>query len=713
MPTKKLSGRAARSTFWRALLAVWAAAVLAACLPQEPLPQPPETSFVPAPSPSTTAAPAPLTPVPPPPPSTVPVRLQNVFLKADVPLGWSSLEGPYPTEDTGLGWAAFSSWGEQTFSSERMPDNGVFAALFENTGSPAWERYGPEQGSAALASAFASLPCQQEGIADRSQTLIFQWSRQFRVEVRCGALASPGDRLALKQLLESWRFEASAPGDLGWALAAASQKLPLQVSPEQFIFPAVENLKAERVDGRERRTTSAVRAEDGSIYIHFTYAWDELPLAQELGPCPYGPCRSWGFIVRPSSEIETAGEYGVSLPDPSRPTAAPVPTLPPLRSSPVPPPFIYVHERQVYEVRPGSEKLLGRLSGELGEVHASVIAAEAIYLLREHGLERLDLESGQARTLQVFELPALFGQVQASSDGEEIYYAASLDTGCGVMGFGSQVGLYNDRDQQTRLLVADEGSSLLLLGPSADRSSVLLQPVGCDPSFMEIWQVDAVSGEIERKLPVQGDGFSKLSPRSRYFATLLYQQSPQGNFESRGVETWEHVLAIYDLAARTINPLIVRLPVPDTEIREMIWAPDAASLYFTLASAEQDPSGEVVAYGVWRVNPFSGAVEKVTGGMPGGALRITQNRHWMLARLPGQSIAMQIALEDGATRPLTLPWAAVPGQGSSELPTFLSPEGSFFLVWHTPQGKASLVHLGSGTVGALEIPSGAHLVGWK
>jgi hypothetical protein len=361
---------------------------------------------------------------------------------------------------------------------------------------------------------------------------------------------------------------------------------------------------------------------------------------------------------------------------------------------------------QLLEALPGKEaKELANLA-ILGDILASVRAGQSIFLLRQHGLEMVDFSSGTSQTLQPFEEAAIFGQLLSSNDGEQVYYTAAFDASCESNGYASQVGRYDQKRNQHDLILKSE-QNLRLLGPTSDRKSVLVQPVGCDPSFVSLWQVSLNSGNIEREYPVQGDLFSELSPRARYFATLHHRSD-----STTGLLT--EVLAVYDLAAKSTLPLLVNLPKPGAHIWHMMWNSDATWLYFSLVSDLPGEAGpHTLSYGVWRANPFSGRLEKVIGGMPGGALRLTSSRHMILARLPGQAIAMQIDLLNAQTRSLKLPWPAVPGQSLSELPTSLSPDGAFLLVWHVPQGQASMTHLSSCAVGMMDIPAGAILLGWR
>lgn len=673
------------------------AVLLSSCAPATALPL--ETEPAPIPSPLLPVLPEP-TPVPLR-VESAPLALEGVYQQVELPLGWAAAVGPHPLAGDLLGWTAFNSWGEENFwpaSTADLPENGVSAVLLE---LPEWGQYGPEHESESLSELLPWRPCRDLGPqGSQLKADFFKWTRSFRLQIYCGPQASATDLSALEALLQHWRFAASAPGDPGYALLAASRRLPAQVEPDRFLIPlSLDHF--DQHEGSRRRTTTVIRPEPGAASIRFTYTWDELPLSRELDECPADRCRTWEFTVLSDGEIQAEAEHGAALPDPSRPERTPPASLPALHQTP--PAVLYALDDQLFEIWPSQTARRLAKTADLGEILSSLQVGSAVYVLRQDGLEGIELDSLSSRTIQTFSQPAQFGQLQASPDGEQIYYSAAFEGGCDSTGFGAQVGVYYPK-REAHTQVQQTGQYMRLLGPTQDRKSLLLQPVGCDPSFASIRQVSLSSGQLEREIAVRGEDFAELSPRARYFATI--HARPNGDQAES--------LAIYDLASRQTIPLMVELPETGAHISHMSWNPDATWLYFSLASNRAAEAGpETLSYGLWRANPFSGRLEKVIGGMPGGALRLAGSRLWLLARLPGQAIAMQVDLRSGDTRSLKLPWPAVPGLSPNELPSRLSPDGAWLLVWHVPQGKASLTHLVSGTAGIMDLPAEAFLLGWR
>lgn len=647
-------------------------------------------------------------------------RSDKNHLQVELPHGWAAAEGAEALGSGLTGLAAFNSWGETGFWPEGvdsrvvqrvLPSGGILVILAEESREGAWEGYGPEYELPDL-SGFREdlfpegrLPFSQGGILTAS---MYKWSRLFHVQIFIDGQAGEDEQAALTRLLDSWRFDASIPGDLGWAVAAAGRYLPEEIEPERFVGPAQEEVYFNWSEANEKGSTyvSFGSEGDGTIYIEFNYTWDALPLARDLSACPEGKCHTWLYQARPDGEVFLMYEGGAALPDVNRPTPTPARAPRALLRNRTPPSFLYVNENRIIGQRPGEEAETLAILQELGEVKFALYREEAVYLLQEGGFQKADLRGATSQVLHTFEQPLLFGEIQATFGGELVFYSATLDSSCGSAGFAGQVGVYDSRSDEHRLLV-EEGLSLRLLGPSSDWRSLLALQVGCDPSFGDILLINLRTGTVDREITARGENITQLSPRARYYATLEYRPMDEG-------ASVKENLVIYDLAARPLSRLSIELPEEGARIWDMVWSPDFRWLYFTLASEDANYTGaDILSYGIWRANPSNGAVSKVAGGMPGGMLVITQNRNWLLARHPNQGIAVLLELESGATTAVNLPWPAVPGPSPNALYSNLSPDGEWLLVWHTPQGVASVVHLESGRSGQMDIPFGSNLIGWR
>jgi len=619
---------------------------------------------------------------------------------------------------------ALNSWGEQDFWAEavtqgnttgygpeevlaQMPPDGIYVALVEQSGGPAWGQYGPEYNDETLEALWDELPC-QSGSAASAIYPFYKWSRLFRLEVYCGPESPADGRVTLGHVLQSWRFDSAAPGDVGWALAAASQMLPEQVEPEKFVAQAKDVIDSTRTEASTVRYTHAAEGNEGNgtIYVEFMYIWDYPDLIQSFDLCPQGQCHTWNYQASPQGEITLISEGGAPLPEADRPTATPAIPAATLSARFEAPPFLYVYQNQLIEARPGQEgKVLADLD-ELGDVKATLIVEGAVYLLREMGLQRVEVAGGASETLQEFEMPVLYGELLYNSKMGLLLYSATLDQSCTESGLGGQIGTYQIESGTNKLLLA-EGYPMKLLGVSSDRMSLYMLPVGCDPSYGPIQVISLASGQKVGELPTQGELFTAISPSARFFATLQpYSASDGGDLLER--------IVIYDLASRPVTSLKVELPKQPAHVWGMYWSPDYRWLYFTLASQDMSEiDTEVLSYGLWRVDSLLGTVEQVAGGMPGGVSRITANHNWLLVRHPGQAISLRISLQTGDTDPFSLPYPAIPGRSLSELPSAFSLDGRWLFVWHAPQGIASVVYLPSGGAGLIDIPEGAALVGWE
>jgi hypothetical protein len=619
------------------------------------------------------------------------------------------------------GWVSFNSWGEAGYWAtslkqagheeyrpqvvlSQMPAGGIYVVLVEQSGGPPWDQYGPEYKLEDLSGIWYGEVCQSKTIQ------FFKWARLFHFEVYCGPQASGATRAELESLLASWHFDSVAGGDVGWALVTASQQLPQEVEPNKFIVPAKNEVQSNLWEGSVFRRVYAGEGNEknGTIYVEFLYAWDYPALVQGLTDCPNGNCHNWSYQVKPDGKVTLIGESGSPLPGSHHPTPTPLPAWSTLARELRPPGFLYFYENQVMQALPGSSPRRIATLPELGEVAGISRLGGELFLLRTQGLQSVDLAKETGQTLARFETPLLYGHLLADLDYNRVLYSATVDSACSGTGMGGWIGLY-DADARVDDRLLSEAFSMRLLGRSQDGQYLYLLPVGCDASFGQIWAVSLESGRKEKELATEGYLFTQLSPDGRYYATLHsrftdYDEPP------------DELLAIYDLEASPAALREVELPKPGKHIQHMRWSKDNRFLYFTLLSEDPDyVQPEVISSGLYQYDAVTGKVSQITQGRPGEVPLLDQNENWLLLRHSGDASAYRVDMETGHVDELSLPYPATPAAYSQdwEPPSQISPDGDWLLVWHMPQGVASIIHLPSGGVGEIEIPEAATLIGWQ
>lgn len=664
------------------------------------------------------------------PPSGALFRSDRFHLSVKLPPGWTASEGPKALAEPFTGWVSFNSWGEtgfwateieqegsRTYSPEvvlaQMPADGIYGVLVEQSGGPVWEQYGPEYDREDLGGIWDEAVCQAKTPGSDGSSLMinfFKWARFFHLEVYCGADVSDATRTELDSLLANWQFDKIAAGDVGWALVTASQQLPQEVGPNKFIVPAKDEIRSNLWEETVLRQVYAGEGNEknGTIYVEFVYAWDYPDLVQGLTDCPNGNCHRWSYQVKPDGEISVIGDSGSPLPGPDHPTPTALPTWSSLAAESEPPAFLYLYENQVMEVHPRNGARIIAALPELGEADAISRLANELFLLRTKGLQSVDLAREAGETLVNFETPMRYGQLLADAENGRIFYSATGDSACSDTGKGGWIGYYDAAAKTSRGLLSEE-FSMRVLGISQDGQTLYSLPVGCDPSFGPIWAVSLESGQKERELATEGYLFSHLSPDGRYFATqhtrfVDYEKPP------------DELLAIYDLQVEPASLREIELPEPGSHIQLMQWSNHSRFLYFTLLSEDPDyAEDDVVSYGLHQYDVESNRVVQITQGSAGGIPLMNHNENWLMLRQSGDTSAYLVDMDTGQVDELSLPYPAIPApylQGW-ELPSELSLDGNWLLVWHVPQGVASIVHLPSGSVGLVDMPEGATLIGWR
>ena len=271
-------------------------------------------------------------------------RSDECYLEVMLPQGWA-VAGPKELVPRVSGWVAFNSWGEAGFRPgmvtrlnssgvrvtgyfpegimEQIPDGGAYVQLNERSGpalAPGYAHYAGEHEREDLGGLWERKDWRVgETIQGVTSIGFYKWGRSLYLGVYCNKNAFDATVEAANALLESWRFDAVVPGDIGWAVVEARHLLPPEVEPMKFPVPQ-HGLPTSRSwvallsgqHGNVARVTQAnVRGE--TVVVTFMYRWGD-PERDWSSECPSDRCHWWKIEARPNGEVVMIEEGGAVLP---------------------------------------------------------------------------------------------------------------------------------------------------------------------------------------------------------------------------------------------------------------------------------------------------------------------------------------------------------------------------------------------------------------
>jgi hypothetical protein len=314
-----------------------------------------------------------------------------------------------------------------------------------------------------------------------------------------------------------------------------------------------------------------------------------------------------------------------------------------------PPTLIYVEDNEIAELsQEGASRTLAVVP-EAGNTESALLHGDRVLLLREQGLQLVDLVEDAAVRLMPFDAPVLFGNLMPAGADAVLYSAMLDDGGGGTMGFTAHVGLYSSSAGRERQLIEHEGS-LVLLGENAAGDSTYLLPLGGDPEFSEVWLVSLATGEVRTRLPVEGYEFAALSPDARLLATAGIRFLPEG-------QRLDYGLGLYDLRNdESVDGRWLPLPLPDSHVSGLIWSGDGQCLYFHLrpGSPQENPTE---TYGLWCLNPERMEYSRVSplDEPTAHIVTISPDDGWLVLRPETAHEIIMVDLAAGGAVTLSLP----------------------------------------------------------
>lgn len=192
------------------------------------------------------------------------------------------------------------------------------------------------------------------------------------------------------------------------------------------------------------------------------------------------------------------------------------------------------------------------------------------------------------------------------------------------------------------------------LGLTQDGKGFYLLPLAGDPEFPAIWEVNLTNGEVT-ELPVGiGHEFAALAPDSRHLVTVaVHSVLPEGSLE--------YGLGLFDLSTFPPSGQFLTLPNPPSHIAYgLAWSPDSRWVYFLLRPGMpwDEPT---TSYGLWRFEVETGTFSR-TADIDNPTMHlvsISPDGEWMLLRPEVERYLALVHISTGEVKIVELPTGRV------------------------------------------------------
>lgn len=407
----------------------------------------------------------------------------------------------------------------------------------------------------------------------------------------------------------------------------------------------------------------------------------------EVSPIPY-PMGS-PPLERPPATIETTKSKILAF-------FTPVPLTTP-QSETTSPALLYISEDTLFASEGEHAREILSNPSDLGAIDTATLTGNELLLLRERGLQVIDLARGTLTLVDSFQQPALFGACNLGTSGSLVicWYVSDW-----IGSFETFVIVYQP-ESGTVLAKWSYPGSVSVLGQTADGASLYLLPRGQDPAYGDVLEVDLYDAELQESFIIEGYGTPSLSPDQRFFIAA----------------TLDSTLRIYDLADQTLGTRTIALPHPPSHHEEAVWSDEGDYYYFSLHKDTHLGNLSSTSLGLWRLDVRTGELVQLVSGIPDrGLLVITSmNQAWQLVRHSDESRALRIHIPTEAIDEFTLPDLAMLTleEAVFRSPSMLSDDGGWLYYVHYRDEKRYILHLPSGEVYSFEPPLDALAIGWR
>jgi len=316
------------------------------------------------------------------------------------------------------------------------------------------------------------------------------------------------------------------------------------------------------------------------------------------------------------------------------------------------PSFLYIRDAEMFEqTNLQDPTLLGSLPTG-GPVISALQTGEDLLVLREDGLQKIQLPTLTGDLLLRSETRVLFGDLSLFGTTNQILYTIVVEDPRAEFGMSTIFGIYQ-ADSSTQQPSHSLPQNLRLLGFTPDEAGFYLLPVGQDPEFGYVLLFDLEKDIIAKELPIEGQGYALLAPDNRTLATT--------GTRCMDCEQPEGVLKLYDLPSLPLTPPIIHsLPFSPSHVSSLTWSPDGSRIYFLLVDGNpwDEPK---MSFGLWKLETSTGVISQVAPvESPLMHFRtLSQDGLWLLLEHESTSEAILVNLMSGERQAFNRPEAAL------------------------------------------------------
>ena len=311
------------------------------------------------------------------------------------------------------------------------------------------------------------------------------------------------------------------------------------------------------------------------------------------------------------------------------------------------PTLLYINENMLIEQSGDGPLKEIKVLPDAGRVLTAIHAEQMVLVLREQGIQRLNLDDGMVDMVFQFDVSARYGELLLASDNSRIFFSVVVSDASADFGDATLIGYY-DLVQKSVKTISYFPQTLRLLGFTRVRSGLYLLPVGQDPEFGKVFVYDLGTNEIIEELPVRGTNYASLAPGARLLAVASYPEMDEKTIQS---------LKLYDLSSLPqAHPREFMLPATGSQTYGFLWSSDARELYFLLFPPDYayQPG---ITNGLWRLNVETGRMSQIANinDLAYHLVSIDPQNEWVLFMHESESDAILISLLDGKSQSIPLP----------------------------------------------------------
>ncbi len=312
------------------------------------------------------------------------------------------------------------------------------------------------------------------------------------------------------------------------------------------------------------------------------------------------------------------------------------------------PSFLYIAENRIFEQ--AENHVLGEIMvlPEAGNILYAIISGKIVLVLREQGIQRVNLDTKTADLVFSFKESVLSGFMLLVPGGSKIYFSIIENNQTGAFGMVTIIGYYDLKQDEVEQ-ITDIPQTMWLLGLTKNCDGMYLLPIGQDPDFAKIYLFNLKTKKVDQELSIQGTGYASLSPDTNYLAVAAFHPAAGNHLEP--------ILNFYDLSSQQISPPhSFLLPGNVSQVRGFLWSPNSRNLYFLFLPTDITNQPETTD-GVWKLIVESGDMSQVAAVNDPGyhVISINSQGNWILLKHESKNEAILIYMPSGDEYQISIP----------------------------------------------------------